>query len=364
MIMQIKRAIDKTRTALEFGYRIARGIDYETLSQYILKINQHRDMDGILREVSCCLKEILDYELFGFALKKGSCLNLWIDPRAHSGCFAEYVSKEFGGQNVDYWLHDFRSTNPENSHNPDALDFNSLISYGIMDNIARLYILPRRRMLDYHDSIISTIVSSINIALEKNLNIQQLENAAAIDPLTNCYNRRALDRLLESDIAYARRHHTELSVIMVDVDNFKDVNDAYGHQAGDAVLKALSLLLPSLIRKSDYVARFGGEEFLLVLPGTTLYPAVQLAEKLRKKIAETVIAINGRSISITASFGAASLENKAGSAALLGEADERLYKAKDAGKNMVVPSLLPCFADRTFTTGERMNKYPAATPAA
>ncbi len=138
--------------------------------------------------------------------------------------------------------------------------------------------------MHHHDNIISTIISSISIALEKNLSIQRLESEAAIDPLTKCYNRRSLDRFIQRDIAHAQRYGTDLSVIMFDLDNFKKINDLYGHQAGDEVLKSISILIPSLIRKSDYLARYGGEEFTLVLPDTPLYNAVTLAEKVRKAI--------------------------------------------------------------------------------
>ena len=221
-----------------------------------------------------------------------------------------------------------------------------------MDNqyISKLYLLPKRTMMAHHDTIISTIISSISIALEKNLNIKQLENAAAIDPLTNCYNRRALSGFIGSDIAFAQRHRTELSVIMLDLDDFKGINDVYGHLAGDEVLRSVSSVLHGSVRKSDYLARFGGEEFLVVLPDTSLYNAVQLAHKLQKKISELTVQVNGHVLRITASFGVAGLENKADHASLFQEADERLYKAKSVGKNNVVPSMLPCFADRFFVS--------------
>jgi diguanylate cyclase (GGDEF)-like protein len=209
----------------------------------------------------------------------------------------------------------------------------------------------------YNSTIVNAIIGSISIALENTLNINQLKTAAAVDPLTNCYNRRALDSLITSDIFYARRYGTALSVIMIDVDNFKKINDVHGHHAGDAVLKDICTLLPSLVRKSDYLARYGGEEFVLVLPDTTLYSAVRLAEKLRKKIEMHETRLSDKSIRVTASFGVASFENKPDGGSLLREADERLYKAKAIGKNCVIPDLLPCFADRNFMSKDRAHKY-------
>lgn len=365
MITNIKKAIQKTRTVLELGYRITRGIDYQTVSQYILMINQQKDINGILYQVSKCLKEMLDYELFGFALLNGSNVDIWIDPSSCSKAFIDSVAQDFGGQNFGCSLHYFEQESGQEGHNFDAIRIDNLISYTVTDSRhkARLYIVPRRIMLNHHDAVINTIIRSINIALEKNLDMQQLQSAATIDPLTNCYNRRALESFIESDIAFAQRYGTELSVVMLDLDNFKEVNDLHGHQAGDKVLKTISELLVSMVRKSDYTARYGGEEFILVLPDTSLYKAVLLAEKIRKKILELAINTCTTNISVTASFGVASLENKPGMERLFREADERLYKAKLIGKNTVVPSLLPCFADRSFVVKESENKYAASAPA-
>jgi diguanylate cyclase (GGDEF)-like protein len=352
MMNPIRKLIDQALATAALVYKIVRGIDYRTLSLYILKINEQKDMDSILFEVSQCLKDILDYELFGFVLKNGNETDVWIDPRVYTSPFVDYVAADIGGQKNDYKLHYFDKKIVEIRQNSDAIDINSLISYKVIDNqyLSKLYILPKRTMLAHHDTIISTIISSISIALEKNLNIKQLENAAAIDPLTNCYNRRALSGFIGNDIAFAQRHRAELSVIMIDLDDFKEINDVYGHLAGDEVLRCVSTVLHESVRKCDYLARYGGEEFMVVLPDTSLYNAVQLAHKLRRKISELTVALNGKTIRTTASFGVAGLENKSDHMSLFQEADERLYKAKAVGKNNVVPSMLPCFADHYFVS--------------
>ena len=188
---------------------VKRRVDYQTLSQYIVKINQHKDIDGLLLEVSRCLKDILDYELFGFALKR---------------------------------------------------------------------------------------------------------------------------------------------------ENYMDL--------GDEVLKEIAMLIPSLIRKSDWLARFGGEEFILVLPNTPLYNGVKLAEKIRKAIKEHAIATDKTPITVTVSFGVASLENKSDAHNLLLEADARLYHAKAIGKNRVIPSLLPCFGDKNFVSKASLRKHTTSAQVA
>jgi diguanylate cyclase (GGDEF)-like protein len=363
----IKQIVRQARTFVELGYRVMRGFDYQILSQYIVKINKHRDIGDVMNEVSHCLKDVLDYELFGFALKNGSKLDLWVDPRAFSDQLTGYIMREFQGQKIDYIVHNFTQDAGDHRHISDNQEA-GLISYRIIEgeHSATMYILPRKKMLLHHEAIVNTIINSIGVALEKNLSIERLENAAAIDPLTGCYNRRALDTFIDNDIAYARRHRTDLSVILIDLDNFKALNDEYGHQAGDAILKAIAQLLPAQVRKSDYVARYGGEEFVLVLPDSSLYNAVQLAHKLRKAVERLVVPFSGVSLSVTASFGVASLERKRDHAALFYEADERLYQAKAGGKNSVVPSLLPCFADRSFVAKKNtttLRRANAATTA-
>lgn len=342
--MNRKSALKRSKTA--------RMTDYEALSKYILEINRQKDINGILLEVSRCLKDLLNYELFGFALRRGGLMDIWIDPRSCRVAFAKRVSLDFNCQNIDHNLHSLGPQRDEKSHNFDSSGLHQLISFTVLEKTARLYLIPGRDILSCADSILPMIVSSIAIAVEKSLNMEQLEKAAAVDPLTNCYNRRGLVRLLERDVASAKRFRKDLSIVMIDLDNFKEVNDGLGHHTGDAVLEHMGLLLQSMIRKSDYAARYGGEEFLLVLPETALYQAVQLAERIRKRIAGHEVRVPGACVTLSASFGVASLENKQEIGSLVREADERLYQAKFSGKNAVIPTLLPCFGDRNFVAGK------------
>jgi diguanylate cyclase (GGDEF)-like protein len=359
MLSKTKKIMKEVLATLQIGYRITRGIDYRTLSTYILKINQYKEIDDILIEASRCLKDILGYELFGFVLKNGASLDLWIEPRAYTTILMEFLTKDFDGQIIDCNMHSLDKKTGGNCHNYDTIKTSSIVSYQVTENnfISRLYILPKRNMRKRHSTIVNTIIGSISVALENTLNMNLLKTAASVDSLTNCYNRRALDSLITSDIFYAKRYGTDISIIMIDLDNFKKINDVHGHHAGDAVLKDVCTLLPSLVRKSDYLARYGGEEFVLVLPDTTLYSAVQLAEKLRKKIEMHETCLSDKSIRVTASMGVASLENKPDGGSLLREADERLYKAKAIGKNCVIPGFLPRFDERAFIAKDRVHKY-------
>jgi diguanylate cyclase (GGDEF)-like protein len=175
------------------------------------------------------------------------------------------------------------------------------------------------------------------------MNLKNLENAAAFDPLTNCYNRREFSRLIEHNIANAQRYGKDLSIIMFDMDHFKKINDTYGHQGGDIVLKKVCQVIRSGIRKGDYLSRYGGEEFVLVLPDTKMTRAMELAERLRKTIENQPIKISEETdIKTTASFGVAALRSDSDKGTLLQEVDAMLYKAKTSGRNTVMPALKVC----------------------
>ncbi|WP_296001129.1 diguanylate cyclase [Rugamonas sp.] len=169
-----------------------------------------------------------------------------------------------------------------------------------------------------------------------------LKNLSIRDHLTGCYNRRHLHaQLLETEIARAQRYSQSLTVIMCDLDHFKDVNDRYGHYGGDAVLQVFAGLLQSMTRDSvDSVVRYGGEEFLLILPETDLGGGVLLAERLRLAFAAAPIEHERQAIDATASFGVVSVDfsgvvSAAAQQRMIACADELLYAAKKAGRNRV-----------------------------
>lgn len=167
-----------------------------------------------------------------------------------------------------------------------------------------------------------------------NLAITEL---SVTDSLTGCSNRHFLDLQLPRELDRAGRYARHLSVVMCDIDFFKAVNDEHGHAAGDAVLRAVGKYLNSHRRAPDWVVRFGGEEFVIVLPETTLDEAVEIAQRARAGIAELAVDVNGVSTSVTASFGVSSFRLGTGETAesLLERSDEAMYRAKEAGRNQV-----------------------------
>jgi len=157
--------------------------------------------------------------------------------------------------------------------------------------------------------------------------------AARTDPLTGLPNRRALDGALARQIAQWRRNQGTFSVVLVDVDHFKAVNDRHGHSAGDAVLRALAELLERTFRKMDLIARIGGEEFAVLLPATAGTEAGRAAESCRLAVAAHDFCWEDATLRLTVSLGIAAVDGGDDAAALLERADQAVYAAKHAGRN-------------------------------
>jgi|GEM_PF-902179 len=164
----------------------------------------------------------------------------------------------------------------------------------------------------------------------------ELREQALHDPLTGLYNRRYLGDTLEREILRAAREQTPVSIIVTDVDWFKNINDRFGHHAGDKALKAIASLMRNHARGSDFACRYGGEEFLLVLPGVTLEAAAKRAELIRQKCKNMVIEYEGQQMRLTMSIGVASYPRSGMDAEqVTKKADKALYRSKDDGRNRV-----------------------------
>lgn len=165
---------------------------------------------------------------------------------------------------------------------------------------------------------------------------EKLQEQAIRDPLTNVYNRRYLVEFLDREVARAQRDSSDLSVVIMDVDNFKQFNDTYGHRCGDMVLQMIAAFLVQHTRRGDVVCRYGGEEFVILMPGASLETAYERAEMWRQVFSETAIEYEGMKLFATFSAGAASFpQHGLTDEAILQAADRALYQSKDAGKNKV-----------------------------
>jgi diguanylate cyclase (GGDEF)-like protein len=165
-----------------------------------------------------------------------------------------------------------------------------------------------------------------------------LEQQSFLDGLTGLWNRPYLDRRLESELNVAVRYDRPLSLVMVDIDQFKRVNDSYGHLLGDVVLQSVAEALRAYARRSDIVARYGGEEFAVLLTDTALQPGSIVAERLRMSVESRQFEAHGKLVMVTASFGLACTENLPGPLdpeSLINSADRALFASKAAGRNCV-----------------------------
>jgi two-component system cell cycle response regulator len=173
---------------------------------------------------------------------------------------------------------------------------------------------------------------------------QRMYDLSVRDGLTGLYNRRHLDERVTSELAFAQRHATPLALLLVDIDHFKQINDRFGHQAGDAVLQRVAEVLAQSVRTEDVVARYGGEEFAVIGRGIDPVGAQAFGERLRTLVASMRLVYEGQSISVTVSIGVA--HNHRGApiskaAALLSAADQALYAAKRGGRNRVCMAASP-----------------------
>ena len=193
--------------------------------------------------------------------------------------------------------------------------------------------------------VLGSAVALVGIAGRNAQLARAVEENGVYDGLTGCFNRTHAMRLLQTELQRARRQQAPFALIMLDLDHFKAINDTYGHLCGDAVLAAIGQRIRDVLRDSDTKCRYGGEEFMVLLPDTPRPGALHVAESLRQQLAETSVTWNGKKVSTTASVGLAmALPREPSPTTLLGRADAALYRAKDGGRNQMCEAALPATA--------------------
>ena len=190
------------------------------------------------------------------------------------------------------------------------------------------------------ESFASINLVSLGLILMISQRLQlELDRQASYDGLTGSLNRRAFERVADGEWSRAVRHDLPLSVLVLDLDRFKALNDTYGHDAGDIWLKAFAELCRGLLRREDLLCRYGGEEFIALLPQTSGEAALQVAERIRRSVEGMRISHNGTDIAVTVSIGVASWnETVTELKSMIAAADRALYRAKAAGRNRVESS--------------------------
>lgn len=226
----------------------------------------------------------------------------------------------------------------------EGIDF--LFSITLFSNkspIGLLFLASREAKKENIDfdmaALLSLIGNNVSLILDKIKLFQETKRLSITDGLTGLYNRRYFYKYLDLEIARTKRYGDSFSVMLFDIDNFKNINDTYGHQAGDDVLVELSEILKMISRETDVVARYGGEEFIIILPNTGEIETIALANRIKTAVEKNIFMINNsEAVKMTLSGGIASFPQNASDAkSLLIAADSALYAAKATGKNKILP---------------------------
>jgi diguanylate cyclase (GGDEF)-like protein len=312
---------------------------HNKLTRHIVTLNKKTASKEIINEVAICLKDILDYRLFAFVVKKKAGVDVWLDPRMYKKSLEDIILQDFNirQENLNYLNHTFEPDDHE-----EKFSMRDLVSYELNEEhcYSRLYMLPQKSISPFHDEVVTLILQGSATALSKQIQMENLRDAAVVDSLTGCYNRREFENQINRHLAMASRHGHPLSLFMFDLDHFKRINDTHGHLGGDLVLKEISLLVRDNMRTGDVLARYGGEEFIAILPETDKIKAMELADRLRIKIAALRIPHDGNIIRATASFGVSEFTPNSDMNKIIQDADAMLYKAKLNGRNTVMPGLI------------------------
>jgi diguanylate cyclase (GGDEF)-like protein len=203
------------------------------------------------------------------------------------------------------------------------------------ESLGELEVLSARKLSASQKKGIESLATYLLHPLRNALIYREAVNASVRDPLTGINNRTSFREVLDREVELSHRHGAPLSLIMLDVDRFKSINDMHGHMVGDLALKSIAKCLLSCIRDSDILFRYGGEEFCIALANTGLAGARKLAERVRRALEILVVRTSGTRVHVTASFGVATLEEKDDAAQLVEKADHSLYRAKALGRNRI-----------------------------
>ncbi|MCP1440900.1 diguanylate cyclase (GGDEF)-like protein [Pseudomonas sp. GGS8] len=210
------------------------------------------------------------------------------------------------------------------------------ISYSLShegEQLGELVFRRNQRFSDEEQGHLESLLSALLYPMRNALLYRAATQSALRDPLTDTGNRIAMDQTLQREIEMSRRHSQPLSLLMLDIDHFKQINDTYGHSAGDEVLKAVAASIKSQLRNVDMVFRFGGEEFMILLSNTSREAAAMVGERLRLAAQAQDYVAEGKTIELTVSLGCSTLLPGESAESLLRRADSALYVAKREGRN-------------------------------
>lgn len=324
--MEVLRTEELTRQVEERYRREKINIlELEFLKDLQKMIGETGDPVFVLRNTNTLLRSFLDFEYFGAMLMGSQDADIHIlpegerDPRLHRAM----VSALAGGR-------------PGTDTSPDFHVESAVCELKTANRLFGYAALYRKTPFNNEEiSIFSRFCSHIALTLEKISLFEEIRNLSRHDGLTGAYNHACIVGELAAEMQRSRRYEGPFSVLLFDIDDFKLVNDRYGHLIGDHVLKEVTRITKDNLRAIDKLGRYGGEEFLIILPETDSEKAALVAERLRAAIDKAAFELDGHRIHVTVSAGVASYENGREEKDLIKEADDNLYRAKNQGKNRV-----------------------------
>ena len=312
--------------------------DFRNLSEFIV------DEEKLINELFSILNSILDFDSLAIFFnsandKKKKDLTFISNQNQNelqniSFEFFKTVFGEIEKDDIQFKTTKNTSNQSENLSNQTSL----VVPIKIGEQLLGAIGLFSHKNIDYKSQKnFNIILNELKLLMQMKHLHSKTKLLTIIDPLTNLYNRRHCQEVAEREFSRARRYGTELSIAMFDIDNFKKINDTYGHQFGDEVLKQVSKIILSSLRNTDFAFRYGGEEILAVLTNSTAEKALIPIERIRAKIENYPFEFYDQDVKVTISAGISSTQEDFSSAQELTRmADEALYKAKHSGKNKVV----------------------------
>lgn len=320
----------------------------ELLRQAMTAFTSVLNMDQVLENVLSYLNKLIPYDHVILYLVEESRLHVQA-----SGGFSEEDDPLDSSIPVRNPQFEAINRNRQPLFLPNALEYRPFLTLGRLNcgqSWLGVPLMGRGQILGYisiysdapavydneHARLAEIFANEASIAIENARLFEQVQLLAVTDELTGFYNRRYFYELVDMELARARRYHHAVSLIMIDIDHFKTVNDSYGHTVGDLMLKEMCVLIRKAVRESDILGRHGGEEFVLLLPETPLNRAIDVAERLRRLVADHHVTVGDRDITVTVSAGVATLGDHCRSADdLFRCADMAMYQAKQSGRNQV-----------------------------
>ncbi|MDX1632734.1 MAG: diguanylate cyclase [Thermoanaerobaculia bacterium] len=341
------------RTPLEVLARVSRHLDARLLEAVLVNRILERGMqaqsiDEAGQSILGSLAEFVDCSYLGIAIKEEDEAAVFCVQHASRlsdgevDAFTDELTEILGPSSRPRRELSIRSFSGSEEEDSDPSRHRKEFRLPLRNADGVLLLAPKRPLGPDSREIplLEALVPHLALVLDNARLAQRLRELSMIDGLTKLLNRRTVTQRLQEELSRAVRYEHALSVVLCDLDHFKRINDTYGHQAGDKVLIQTAEIFRQLARSADIAGRYGGEEFLLVLPETELDEAAEAAHRLLREISDRPMRIDeGQRLTISASLGAASLSEleEPSETALLALADKRLYQAKDEGRGRAVP---------------------------